>query len=417
MTTNGKNQRSSTKEEEVVRKPKIFQGYEVPDEQPLLVKGGVLRNYQIKGFQWMCSLWENGINGILADEMGLGKTLQTISLFAHLVEMGVEGPFLVVAPLSTLLNWVSEIQRFTPDLPVLLFHGNKKKRAQLSRKVREAFTIREAGLTARPIVVTSYEIILNSGGSFRNAGWKYIVVDEGHRLKNNNCRLVRELRLYVTANKLLLTGTPLQNNLAELWSLLNFLMPEIFNDLSMFQSWFSVEQLEQGNSSSCTKSPQMGDRELQILTTLHEILSPFLLRRIKSDIDYKIPPKKEILVYCPMTEHQKTMYKATLEKTIKELLEKDVSKNKKEEEESLVLNYNRREEAPERYTTDDSNTYNEPSDLNYSMRNRTMDLRKVTNHPYLVEYPLTEDGMYYRSDQDMIDLCGKLKVLDQLLGN
>ncbi|CAB4057146.1 HELLS [Lepeophtheirus salmonis] len=272
-----------------------------------------MRDYQIKGFQWMCSLWENGINGILADEMGLGKTIQTISLFAHLIEMGVEGPFLVVAPLSTLGNWVNEFKRFTPDIPVVLFHGNLEKRKELFRRLKDVAHVTGIRGGIKSVFVTSYEIILNSRKLFKNMNWKYIVVDEGHRLKNFKCRLIKELKMYHTANKLLLTGTPLQNNMAELWSLLNFLMPEIFNDLNMFQSWFSVEKIQANENDSIS----MSERETKVLTTLHQILSPFLLRRIKSDIELKIPPKKEVLVYCPMTAYQTNLYKATINKTLK----------------------------------------------------------------------------------------------------
>lgn len=168
--------------------------------QPILVTGGVMRDYQLAGLEWMVSLYENGLNGILADEMGLGKTLQTISFLAFLRTKGVLGPFLIAAPLSTVANWVNEVHRFTPDIPVLLYHGSKDERAALRSKhlgkVDKKF----------PIVVTSYEIIMNDRKFLQKYMWKYIVVDEGHRLKNLNCRLIRELKSYSSANRLLLTG-------------------------------------------------------------------------------------------------------------------------------------------------------------------------------------------------------------------
>ena len=191
-----------------------------------------MRSYQLEGYEWMATLWEKGINGILADEMGLGKTIQTVALFCYLYEMGVPGPFLVVAPLSTVPNWVNEFKRFAPTVPVVLYHGNQQERYLLRRKLEEEVTSEELdGKLMRNVIVTSYEIAMNDRAAFSSIMWRYIVVDEGHRLKNMNCRLIKELKQYHSANRLLLTGTPLQNNLSELWSLLNFLLPEIFDDL------------------------------------------------------------------------------------------------------------------------------------------------------------------------------------------
>lgn len=141
------------------------------------------------------------------------KTLQTISLFAFLREMGVYGPFLVAAPLSTLGNWVDEFAKFTPDIPVVLYHGNPAEREEIRSKKLRTKNHRNIG-PEFPIVCTSYEIIMNDRKYLASYDWKYIVVDEGHRLKNFNCRLVKELEKYSSANRLLLTGTPLQNNLS-----------------------------------------------------------------------------------------------------------------------------------------------------------------------------------------------------------
>ena len=169
-----------------------------------LIKGE-MRDYQLKGVKWLISLYQNGLNGILADQMGLGKTVQTIGFLSHLKSKGVHGPFLVVGPLSTLPNWVAEVERWTPSIGAVLYHGTKEERADLraarlgppGARVTDAF----------PIVVTSYEIVLADSKFLAQYKWKYVVVDEGHRLKNMNCRLLRELRAIPTANKLLLTGT------------------------------------------------------------------------------------------------------------------------------------------------------------------------------------------------------------------
>ncbi|XP_042314372.1 lymphoid-specific helicase-like [Sceloporus undulatus] len=204
-----------------------FNGQPVPFQQPKLLTGGVMRWYQVEGMEWLRMLWENGINGILADEMGLGKTIQCIATIALMVERGVPGPFLVCGPLSTLPNWMAEFQRFTPKIPIMLYHGNQKERRAMIPKIRR----REGSLNVHPVVITSFEIAMRDRNFLQNFSWKYLIVDEGHRIKNMNCRLIQELKRFNTDNKLLLTGTPLQNNLAELWSLLNFLLPDVFDDL------------------------------------------------------------------------------------------------------------------------------------------------------------------------------------------
>lgn len=204
--------------------------------QPALVTGASMKDYQIDGFEWLVGLYENGLNGILADEMGLGKTLQTIAFLAHLRGKGVWGPFLIVAPLSTIANWVSEFERFAPDIPAMMYHAaDKKARAALRHKFRYPSSLEEK--RAFPVVVTSFEIAMMDRVYLSHLKWKYIVVDEGHRLKNMNCRLIQELKKFSSAQRLILTGTPLHNNLKELWSLLNFILPDIFDDLETFEKW------------------------------------------------------------------------------------------------------------------------------------------------------------------------------------
>ncbi|KAL5987053.1 hypothetical protein ACLOJK_041049 [Asimina triloba] len=177
-----------------------------------LLTGGKLKTYQVKGVKWLISLWQNGLNGILADQMGLGKTVQTIGFLSHLKGKGLDGPYMVVAPLSTLSNWVNEVKRFVPSMNVIIYHGARKERKEIMQKSMPM----EVGPNF-PLIVTSYEVAMNDSRALANYKWKYVVVDEGHRLKNTHCKLLRELKRLPIENKLLLTGTPLQNNLAELW--------------------------------------------------------------------------------------------------------------------------------------------------------------------------------------------------------
>ncbi|KAL1599837.1 putative ATPase [Paraconiothyrium brasiliense] len=281
--------------------------------QPKLVTGGTMRSYQLEGLEWMLSLYENGINGILADEMGLGKTIQTIALLAHLWEMGSYGPFLVAAPLSTTSNWVEEFRKWTPSIPVLLYHGDKKEREKM-RKTQ----LKHPGTEEFPIVVTSYEICMNDRKFLTHFGWQFIIIDEGHRIKNLDCRLIRELQQYQSANRLLITGTPLQNNLTELWSLLHFLLPTVFDKLSTFESWFDFSGLKDKDSYEQLLSEE---RQQYLVKSLHAVLKPFLLRRVKTDVESLMPKKREYVLFAPLTPMQRELYQTILDGTSRQYLE------------------------------------------------------------------------------------------------
>ncbi|XP_042014942.1 ATP-dependent DNA helicase DDM1-like [Salvia splendens] len=340
-----------------------------------LLTGGKLKTYQLKGVKWMISLWQNGLNGILADQMGLGKTIQTLAFLGHLKGNGLHGPYLIIAPLSTLSNWLNEIERFLPSVNAIIYHGDKNERDEIARKHMP----RTMG-PKFPIVITSYEIVMfDARRVLRHYSWKYIVVDEGHRLKNSKCKLLRELKLLPVENKLLLTGTPLQNNLAELWSLLNFILPDIFSSHEEFESWFDF-------SGRCTseaiKEEMEEKRRAQVVAKLHAILRPFLLRRMKSDVELMLPRKKEILLYATMTDYQKTFQDHLVNKTLEgHILEKSFNA-----------------------------TYGFKGKLN----NLMVQLRKNCNHPDLLES--TFDGSYfYPPVEQIVEQCGKFKLLDRLL--
>ncbi|KAM7385038.1 hypothetical protein PAMP_001137 [Pampus punctatissimus] len=404
-------------------------GQLVPAQQPRLFTGGVMRWYQIEGIEWLRMLWENGINGILADEMGLGKTIQCIAHIAMMIEKKVMGPFLVVAPLSTLPNWINEFKRFTPEVSVLLYHGPQPERAKLQKQIRRP----QGSLSMCPVVVTSFEIAMIDRKFLQRFQWKYLIVDEGHRIKNLNCRLVRELKMLPTDNKLLLTGTPLQNNLAELWSLLNFLLPEVFDDLKSFESWFDIDTL--GEAENVVAA----EREQNILSMLHQILTPFLLRRLKSDVTLEVPPKKEVIVYAPLTNKQEALYTAVVNKTIGKMLGQEKT------EAPVVLTSNGRPKRRSRkvvdYSEADEDTpYNlekylervrkeheqssppvldvqSPLDaqINVKLQNILMLLKRCCNHPYLVEYPLDPATQEFKIDEQLVQSSGKFLILDRLL--
>ena len=285
-------------------------------KQPDLVSGGFMRTYQLEGLDWLTSLYENGLNGILADEMGLGKTIQTISFLAFLREKGVNGPFLIAAPLSTTSNWVAEFKKWTPKIPVVLYHGSKQEREEIRQK-----KLRSPGSADFPVVCTSYEICMNDRKFLAHYGWKYIIIDEGHRIKNLNCRLIRELQSYQSANRLLITGTPLQNNLAELWSLLHFLMPSIFDKLESFEAWFDFSALKEKNGYEQILSEE---RKKNLVASLHAILKPFLLRRVKADVETSLPKKREYVLYAPLTQTQRELYHEILEGNSRAYLENKV---------------------------------------------------------------------------------------------
>ncbi|CAG2236822.1 Chromatin-remodeling complex ATPase chain isw-1,Chromodomain-helicase-DNA-binding protein 1,SWI/SNF chromatin-remodeling complex subunit snf22,ISWI chromatin-remodeling complex ATPase CHR11,Lymphocyte-specific helicase,Probable ATP-dependent DNA helicase CHR12,ISWI chromatin-remodeling complex ATPase CHR17,ISWI chromatin-remodeling complex ATPase ISW1,Helicase SRCAP,Probable ATP-dependent helicase PF08_0048,Chromodomain helicase hrp1,Helicase swr-1,Transcription regulatory protein SNF2,ISWI chromatin-remod len=217
------------------------------EESPSYIKSGEMRDYQIRGLNWMISLYEHGINGILADEMGLGKTLQTISLLGYMKHYRhTPSPHLVIVPKSTLSNWMAEFKRWCPSMTAVCLTGNQDERSVFIR-----------------------DVMMPGEG----------LIDEAHRIKNEKSKLSEIVREFKSANRLLLTGTPLQNNLHELWALLNFLLPDVFNSADDFDSWF------------CAKDCLGGDNEL--VSRLHEVLRPFLLRRIKSDVEKNYFPRKK----------------------------------------------------------------------------------------------------------------------------
>ncbi len=324
-------------------------------ESPAFIKNGEMRDYQVSGLNWLVSLHENGISGILADEMGLGKTLQTIAFLGYLRHIrDIKGPHLIVVPKSTLDNWRREFTMWTPEVDVLILQGAKDERHQLinDRLIDEKFDV----------CITSYEMILREKNHLKKFAWEYIIIDEAHRIKNEESSLAQIIRLFSSRNRLLITGTPLQNNLHELWALLNFLLPDVFGDSEAFDSWFSNQEADQDT----------------VVQQLHRVLRPFLLRRVKSDVEKSLLPKKEINLYIGMSDMQVKWYKKILEKDIDAV---NGAGGKRESKTRLL--------------------------------NIVMQLRKCCNHPYLFEG--AEPGPPYTTDEHLIYNAGKMLMLDKIL--
>lgn len=276
--------------------------------QPALLVGGTLKEYQIHGIQWMVSLYNNRLNGILADEMGLGKTIQTIGLIAHLMQRKDNpGPYLIIVPLSTISNWELEFTRWAPAIRVVIFKGDAKQRKRLYETVIEKKSFN--------VCLVTYEYVVRGKNFLKRVEWQHLIIDEGHRIKNHESRLSSVLHnFYRSRNRLLLTGTPLQNSLTELWSLLNFLLPNVFKSAESFESWFAAPFANMGVSNVPTTEQQSQlteEESLLIIRRLHQVLRPFLLRRMKADVlrmGEQLPAKQEHVVLCEMSAWQKSMY-------------------------------------------------------------------------------------------------------------
>mmetsp|Transcript_975 Transcript_975/g.2405 ORF Transcript_975/g.2405 Transcript_975/m.2405 type:complete len:1009 (+) Transcript_975:3343-6369(+) len=329
-------------------------------EQPRGLEGGVLKNYQLQGLQWLISLYNNQLHGVLADEMGLGKTIQTIALFQYIIEEKKNfGPFLVVAPLSTLSNWVMEFGRWAPGIAKVIYKGTPLERKKLMQSALHSRTFN--------VLLTTYEYIIKDKQLLSKVHWSYIVVDEGHRMKNSKSKFATVLGFqYQSDHRLLLTGTPLQNNLAELWSLLNFLLPKIFNSQEDFEKWFN----QPFSKISDKQQVELNEEEsLLIINRMHQVLRPFLLRRVKKEVESELPDKVENVIKVEMSCWQKVLYKHIQEKGLL------------------------------------------PNSKIQSLNNTVMQLRKVCNHPYL----FLREGTLGPVTDEIWRCSGKFELLDRML--
>eukprot|EP01105_Mastigella_eilhardi_P016031 TRINITY_DN367_c0_g1_i1.p1 TRINITY_DN367_c0_g1~~TRINITY_DN367_c0_g1_i1.p1 ORF type:complete len:1920 (+),score=577.29 TRINITY_DN367_c0_g1_i1:54-5762(+) len=254
-----------------------------------------LREYQHIGLDWLVSMYEKRLNGILADEMGLGKTVMTISLLSHLAcEKHVWGPHLIIVPSSTMLNWELELKKWCPGFKVLTYYGSQKERAAKRKGWSKP--------NAFHVCITSYKLVMTDQHMFRRMPWVYLILDEAQNIKNFKSQRWQILLNFRTRRRLLLTGTPLQNSLMELWSLMHFLMPNVFQSHSQFRDWFAnpVTSMVEAESGRAVNEELIG--------RLHSVLRPFLLRRLKKDVEKQLPRKVQHLVPCSLSRRQQFLY-------------------------------------------------------------------------------------------------------------
>ncbi|KAM9534974.1 chromodomain-helicase-DNA-binding protein 5-like isoform 4-T4 [Salvelinus alpinus] len=347
------------------------------EHQPWYINatGGTLHPYQLEGLNWLRFSWAQGTDTILADEMGLGKTVQTIVFLYSLYKEGhSKGPYLVSAPLSTIINWEREFEMWAPDFYVVTYTGDKDSRAVIRENEftfedstvktgRKVFRMKKDSAIKFHVLLTSYELITIDQTILGSINWACLVVDEAHRLKNNQSKFFRILNGYKIYYKLLLTGTPLQNNLEELFHLLNFLTPERFNNLEGFLEEFA----------DISKEDQ--------IKKLHDLLGPHMLRRLKADVFKNMPSKTELIVRVELSPMQKKYYKFILTRNFEALNSKGGGNQ-------------------------------------VSLLNIMMDLKKCCNHPYLfpvaaMEAPVLPNGSY--DGNQLVKSSGKLTLLQKML--
>lgn len=339
-------------------------------DQPAILTGGKLKEYQMKGLQWMTSLYNNHLNGILADEMGLGKTIQTISLISHLMERkGQNGPFLVIVPLSTMTNWGLEFEKWAPSIIKVEYKGAPTQRKTIQQQIKHG---------KFNVMLTTYEYIIKDRSFLSKIKWLYMIIDEGHRMKNSHSKLTLVLTQHYSARfRLILTGTPLQNNLPELWALLNFVLPHIFNSSKTFDEWFNAPFANTGEKVELNE-----EETLLIIRRLHKVLRPFLLRRLKKDVESELPDKVEKIIKCPMSALQQRLYSMITQRNRLTLQAEDGGRK------TVALR---------------------------RLNNTVMQLRKICNHPFVFEEVERQINPGNVNNENLFRVAGKFELLQRIL--
>ncbi|KAF3769655.1 hypothetical protein M406DRAFT_96496 [Cryphonectria parasitica EP155] len=339
-------------------------------EQASILVGGRLKEYQVKGLQWMISLYNNNLNGILADEMGLGKTIQTISLVTYLIEKKQQlGPYLVIVPLSTLTNWNLEFDKWAPTVSKVVYKGPPNTRKLQQDKIRQG---------RFQVLLTTYEYIIKDRNILSKIKWFHMIIDEGHRMKNANSKLSATIQQYYSTRfRLILTGTPLQNNLAELWAMLNFTLPNIFKSAKTFDEWFNTPF---ANTGSQDKMELTEEEQILVIRRLHKVLRPFLLRRLKKDVEKDLPDKTEKVVKCKFSALQARLYKQ-------------------------MFFHNK-------FAVSDGKGGKTTAK---GLSNMMMQLRKLCNHPFVFDEVENQMNPANTSNDLLWRTCGKFELLDRIL--
>ncbi|KAJ1661086.1 ATP-dependent DNA helicase Snf21 [Dispira simplex] len=344
---------------------------EVITEQPTIMVGGTLKDYQLKGLQWMVSLYNNRLNGILADEMGLGKTIQTISLITFLIEKKRQnGPFLIIVPLSTLPNWNLEFDKWAPSVRKVVYKGSPPTRRSLQQN-----EIRHGNFQ---VLLTTFEYIIKDRPVLSRIKWVHMIIDEGHRMKNVKSKLTQTInQYYSTRYRLILTGTPLQNNLPELWALLNFVLPRIFDSVTSFDEWFNTPFANSGGQDRIALTEE---EALLVIRRLHKVLRPFLLRRLKQDVESELPDKVESVIKCRMSGLQSVLY------------------NQIRKYGMLFTGQNEKGKMGMK-----------------GLNNTIMQLRKLCNHPFVFEEVEQSVNPTRTNNDTLYRVAGKFELLDRIL--
>uniref|UniRef100_A0A1D1YBA8 CHD3-type chromatin-remodeling factor PICKLE n=1 Tax=Anthurium amnicola TaxID=1678845 RepID=A0A1D1YBA8_9ARAE len=371
--------KTSTKHKIFSRNPKDLkqkQEFQQYEHSPKFLSGGTLHPYQLEGLNFLRYSWSKNTHVILADEMGLGKTIQSIAFLASLLEEN-PSPHLIVAPLSTLRNWEREFATWAPQMNVVMYFGSAQARAVIreyefffpkekmkKKKMKAAKDVNVKKKQRRAkfdVLLTSYEMINMDSASLKPVKWECVIVDEGHRLKNKDSKLFSTLKIFTSKHRVLLTGTPLQNNLDELFILMHFLDAGKFASLEDFQKEFTdINQEEQ-------------------IARLHKMLAPHLLRRLKKDVMKELPPKKELILRVELSSKQKEYYKAILTRNYQILTRRGGAQ--------------------------------------ISLINVVMELRKLCCHAYMMEgvEPEVEPEDPNEGLRKLLETSGKMQLLDKMM--
>ncbi|KAL5113409.1 hypothetical protein ACEQ8H_008706 [Pleosporales sp. CAS-2024a] len=429
--------------------------YRELEEQPQGVTA-TMKPYQLSGLSFLVHLYNNGFSGILGDEMGLGKTLQTLSLFQYLEELDRKTklvseelrPYLVICPLSVLNSWVTEAQKWVPELKVLRFHGASSERVRLKRvasgmedmkgqetlrsknkkasrkaRLKAASNSADNDSSSYKIIVTTYETFAAEQSWFKTSFvWRYVVLDEGHKIKSSVTHISQALRNISSEYRLILTGTPLQNNLTEMWALLTWLYPDVFveNTAVLFKESFDLNK---------------GKVNRQTMDDARRLLELIMLRRMKDSpgVNLGLPPKEEILLYVPLTPMQRFWYTRLLTRVDNAMLTELFADGKKKEKMAMEED-RQQDELLDKVQklhdgTSDQAEWEETTQIMrqaiekeqgssdvksawQKLMNLVMQLRKCCSHPYLL--PQVAPDPYYLGDH-IVRASGKFIMLEKLL--